>query len=222
MFYAGVRVDAETLDTRLRAEWPLIVARLDAAGYDGDFEVLGAGMTSVVLMGADGLAYKVAREGAARMLADEFDFLQTMHRTEAAPHLPTPVRFDPVASVLVREAVSGVVGRWGTRGLRDVFERIARVARENGWTAPEYKESSFVTADDGRVVMIDVGFANRLGFRLVAYVLALLDSGTPISAQEARDYAWALRMDASDGLTDPAMAAALQARLEQLVGQKLD
>lgn len=207
-------------------EWAAIESRLEGAGYSGDFEILGAGMTAIVLLGPDGSAYKVARPNTfedrnARMLADEYDFLKTLGKTDAAPHLPHAYAFDRKAGVLVRDAVAGDPGRWGTRGLREVFEKIQLAARANLWSAPEFKEDSFVVGSDGVPVMVDVGFASRLGHRLADHVEDLIADGFDFTEREARDFAWALRMDAMDGLVSAERVAAVQRKLEAIVGKDL-
>lgn len=215
----GLSVDTELLPPALYPEWEQLIARLVAAGYAGEFAVLGAGASAVVL--TDGArALKVARRGGEDLVAKEHDYLTSMQTTSVAEHLPHPMAYDLNAHVLVREVIAGQRGGWGTRGLRDVYERIAAVSREHLWTAPEYKEDSFIVADGGRIVMVDVGFTSRLGEREAEHIEALLDGGYVPSEQEARDVAWGLRMDAGKYITQ-ARAAAVQARLEALLGKDL-
>lgn len=214
----GLAVDTELLPEALYPEWEQLSARLVAAGYAGEFKVLGAGMTSIVLTDGE-RALKVARLGAEETIADEHEYLVAM-QPELAAHFPAPIGFDSVAHVLVREVIEGRRGGWGTRGLREVYEHVVRASRANQWTEPEYKEDSFIITDSGRIVMVDVGFANRIGERHAQHIEALLDGGHVPTEQDARDWAWGLRMDAPKYIT-PERAAVIQARLEALVGKDL-
>lgn len=214
--------DVEYLHASVRAELPRILARLNAAGYDGDYDVLGAGMTSVVLRDRrTGYALKVARDAAgAETITDEYEFLVSLEGTSAAKYLPAVYQFDALAGVLVREGVEGRPGSPMTRGLQDVFEVIVESAKRAGWTRPEFKENSFIVREDGSIVMVDVGFALRTGHRLVAYVERVLSS--PVKQRRVyADLAWALRMDAADGLIPVRIATELQARMEAITGDSL-
>lgn len=224
---AGVRLDPQDVEYAhevVRAALPDILKRLDAAGYSGDFKLLGAGMTAVVLYKPNtGEALKVARDSfGARMLAGEYEFLTSMADSAVAKNLPEVHAFDPAAGVLMREAVVGRVGTPSTPGLFDTYERITREARKRHWTKPEYKEDSFVVEPDGNIVMVDVGFANPIGPRLAANIEAALDSGQIISVAQAEDWAWEMRMDVQDGVLPAAWAAEIKSRLEQRVGKSLE
>lgn len=227
MSYRDVRIPEEDVSYQpevVQAELPAIIDRLNAAGYDGDFQILGAGMTSVVLLDeATGRAFKVARHlpGDAAMIADEYDFLTSLVHTDAVAFLPDAFSYDPEAGVLVREGIEGRAGGWGTRGLREVYDVIVKAARQAGWSHPEFKENSFVIRDDGTIVMVDVGFSQRIGPRFVAWLEDQLASGAQFKADQLRTFAFNLRMDAADGLTPPAVAEALQARMEEIAGTSL-
>lgn len=213
--------DFDLMPGLIRDEWPLVQARLESLGLTGEFRYLGAGATAVVLLGPEGNAYKVARsEFATEMLSTEYEYLTSMQGSDVGGALPRPMGFQN--GVLVREGVPGRAGRWGTRGLRELYERIAAESRAHEWTPPEFKEDSFIVTDDGRIVMVDVGFTNRTGNRHADYVEAQLEAGEHFTERDARDAAWALRMDAADELVSPMRARELQARLEALVGRSLD
>ena len=227
MSYRDVRIAEDVRDQPevIQAELPEIIARLNAAGYDGDFRILGSGMTGVVLLDeATDRAFKVARhfQGNAEMISDEYDFLSSLAESEAAPLLPDAFSYDAHAGVLVREGISGRAGGWGSRGLREAYDVIVKAARAAGWSHPEFKENSFVIRDDGSIVMVDVGFAQRIGMRFVRWLEGRLGSGVHFKDGELRGYAYNLRMDASDGLIPPGVAAALQARMEEIAGTSLD
>jgi hypothetical protein len=213
--------DLDLMPALIRAEWPLVQARLESLGLTGEFRYLGAGASAVVLLGPEGDAYKVARsEFAIEMLSAEYEYLTSMQESAVGASLPRPLGFQN--GVLVREGIPGRAGGWGTRGLRELYDRIVAESRAREWTAPEFKEDSFIITDDGRIVMVDVGYANPIGNRHARKVEDRLDAGELFTEREARDAAWGLRMDAADGLVSPARARALQARLEALVGRSLD
>lgn len=224
---AAVRLDPEDVAYAhevVRAALPAVLERLDAAGYDGDFKLLGAGMTAVMLLNTrTGEGLKVAHDSfGARILFGEYEFLTSMVDSPVAKHLPEVYAFDPSAGVLVREAVAGRVGTMSTPGLFEVYERITREARKRHWTKPEYKEDSFVVEPDGNIVMVDVGFTNAIGPRLAAKIEAVLESGQDISIAQAEDWAWELRMDVSDGVLPATRADEIRSRLEQRVGKSLE
>lgn len=225
MRYADVRI-VENHREDLSAAIARVVARLNAAGYDGDFDVLGAGMTSVVLRDlATGYAFKVvwAPEDATSLalVADEYEFLVSLENSRVAALLPRVYQFDALAGVLVREGIEGRPGGWGTRGLREVYDAITEEAKRYGWTRPEFKEDSFIVRDDGSIVMVDVGFAQRTGARLVRYVESVLGSSVVHPRRFYADLAFALRMDAADKLIPARVAMELQARMEQITGGSL-
>lgn len=203
-------------------ELPELVARLDAAGYDGDYEILGAGQTAVIFFDPlTSRVLKVARSEESRfMLLDEYEFLTAMQGTSAAKLVPQVYDFDPVAGVLVREGIEGRPGGWGTRGLRDLYEEIVRVARLQDWSAPEYKEDSFIIRDDGSIVMVDVGFTGRFGQRLAAHIREALLS--PMSIHRAQQFAYELRWEVGDKRLTREEANALIVALSEKVGQRFD
>ena len=113
----------------IQAELPSIVERLNAAGYDGDFEILGAGMTSVVLLDqASQRAFKVARHLPVDLnaISDEYDFLVSLRNTVAAPYLPEAFSFDIHAGVLVRDIalcrIALEITRSGNKSIADNVE----------------------------------------------------------------------------------------------------
>lgn len=194
------------------------VERLAAAGYSGEFELLGIGMTGVVVLDpSTGVALKVARHGGADLesIADEYEFLVSLADSPVAAYLPQPVSWDPVG-IMTRETIEGRPGGWGTKGLRDVYDAIVKEARARDWSHPEFKENSFIIREDGSIVMVDVGFANRLGMRFVAWVEAKLEGGFVPTAADVENFSFNLRMDASNGLLPQEVADAMQARLKAL------
>lgn len=186
--------------------------RARGAGATGKLEYIGAGMTGIVFCDARERAYKVARHDGkvAPMLADEAEMMRLAAKMPGVgKHIARGVHFDRKHSVLVRECVRGKVGGWkdGAK-LRDLHERMGKELEPYGWTAPEYKEDSYVIARGRGPVLVDASMAHKVGRVLVKDVLDVLNNRRPISPDRTErftDLAFALRMER--GRTIPAPIA---------------
>jgi len=76
----------------------------------------------------------------------------------------------------------------------------------HGWGAPEFKPDSFVYAPHRGPVLVDASMPNRLGRRMVAYVLDVLNGRRPLprtfrgdEAGAWKDLAFYIRREATAG-----------------------
>lgn len=183
--------------------------RARSAGAQEPIQYVGAGAAGIVLSDRNG-CWKVGR-GGRFSLEDEFEFLSDAFR--AGARVVQVLAFHPEENVIERECVQGHPGGWGTRGVRAAYEAIAAVVNPLGWRGPEYKEDSFIVEDEtNALVLVDGGNVHRFGPRLADYIEDVID-GKRQRQDSWADLAWHLRMDAQDGLIDPARATELAKRL---------
>lgn len=145
-----------------------LAERAVAAGADPSrLEYVGAGMEGVTFR--DGKrAFKVSR--GERSLRNEADALSAL-RDADHPNVPRFYAYYPDLEVIVRQHIDGHPGGWGhQRQLHDVYLDISEVLHHADFSAPEYKEDSFVIDDRGHAYMVDLGFAYPIGKRGVATV----------------------------------------------------
>lgn len=195
--------------------------RARAAGATGKLEFIGAGMTGIVFCDGRERAYKVARHGGkvAPMLADEAEMMRLAAKMPGVgKNIARGVRFDGKHGVLVRECVRGKVGGWkdGAK-LRALHERIGKELEPYGYTAPEYKEDSYVIARGRGPVLVDASMAHKVGRVLVKDVLDVLNKRralTPERHERLTDLAFALRIE-RDRTVPRAIADRLLRRLKE-------
>jgi hypothetical protein len=204
-----------------------VVVRALAVGAKPPLTYLGAGMTAIVLCDsrAQEHAFKAYRFPDPRTFEGHEREAEWLQVASADRDLRDVVaRFfawHPVEQVLERECLTGRPGGWGTRGIRDLYERIQAVMWKHGWTAPEYKEDSFVVeAQTQRLVLVDAGFAHRRRETLVAYVREALD-GKRAHHESWRDLAFYLRLEMMDGDISEAAGRPLHDELEARAGERL-
>jgi hypothetical protein len=188
--------------THIEDQFPDAVARTLAAGALSPLEFLGAGMTSIVFCDAAGQGFKTARHLASEgMLADEAEWLATAGQIPGVQdHVARLTAYDPDLAVIERECVRGKRGTWamGTK-LRDLHVRIQTAMLPYGWTAPEYKEDSYVVARGRGPILVDASMPHRVGRRLVEYALDVLAGRRPTGPREFEDLAFSIRIEVSNG-----------------------
>ena len=176
-------VDHEYVDDDLPYLMPELVGRAIAAGAKPPLLYVGAGMTSVVLCDRQKHAFKIARQVSpslhAKWLEDEAEWLETASRVPGVrEHVATFVAYFPQLDVLERicpiPGTSDETYRY-RRGhfLWDLHHDIGDRMKAYGWTDPEYKENSYVLTAAGPV-LVDAGFAHRIGHRLLDYARDML------------------------------------------------
>ena len=180
------------------------------AGARPPLVYVGIGMTGVVFCDAAGKrAWKVARHPDSAMLEEEAEWLRVASTVPGVrEHVSRHVRFHERANVIERECV-GLGGPRSERerkrtGLHELHEKIGKAMQAYGYSAPEYKEDSYVYAPGRGWLLVDAGFAHLKGTRLAARAGEVL-KGARFAGERPSDLAWALRMEA--GKTVPTKAA---------------
>lgn len=173
----------------IRAEIAGAIERALAAGAAPPLEYVGAGMFGIVLCDAQDVAWKVARTGGRpvgkdkkhddfmrEMLDNEYEWLRDAAKTPAALNVAPVYALHPEQIVLERECVRGMPGGWNIgRELRDLHKRIEEAVEPLGWSAPEFKEDSYIVREDGIPVLVDISMPHRLGMNLADWVDDVLD-----------------------------------------------
>jgi hypothetical protein len=215
---SGDLLNPEEVHPIIRPEINDVVARVLAAGAVPPLTYLGAGMTSIVLCDSRGRGYKAGRRITPtnyRVLEAEAEFL------EAAKYVPAMrgrvarfVAWHPDELVIERECVTGETGTWGrSRKIDEAHREIEGIMLPHGWTAPEFKEDSYVFVD-GQPILVDAGFAHRVGDVLIAYAQDVL-AGIRLHPENRSDLAFQLRREAQEGTVDPRVAEELSGALRR-------
>lgn len=161
-------------------------------------------------------AYKVGR--GKHTLRDEAEALQAVSRL--SPLVPRFRRYDSAQRVLVREFVQGRVGQWYGSGpaLRQAYEQLEPLFRQADFTAPEWKEDSFVIADNGRPVMVDLGFARPVGKRGVRRLYERLNG--PLFPDDLFDLQFEVWALTREGDLAPQKGVSIFSTLDRIFGPK--
>ncbi len=169
-----------------------------AAGARHPIDYVGRGMTGVVFRDARGRGYKVARNDrtARHIVGEEAEWLRAASPVpELRRHIARLVRYHRGLGVIEREHIAAAPVPYGYSGKRRLlWEEIVRVMKPYGWSAPEYKEDSFVYARGRGWVLVDAGFVHRKGTRLAARAGEVL-RGRRFHGEKPSDLAWQLRME---------------------------
>jgi hypothetical protein len=140
-----------------------------AAGADPkSLKYVGAGGEGIVFEDNKGRAYKVARFRKKEKLRNEAEAMKSLEGTPAAKYVPKVHAFKH--GVIVRDKVEGKTGAWAAGDkIRPVYDAIVAALKEKDWSAPEYKEDSFIFDEKtGDPTMIDLGFIHPRGPRAAA------------------------------------------------------
>lgn len=156
------------------------------AGAQPPLEAIGEGATAVVFCDAAGLAFKVGRHPRLP-LVDEADWLWTaQHVPWVKDHVAVFHGYDAEHDVIVRECVQQrrsprARGGFGAseREVWDLMREVEPLMLPYGWSAPEAKPDSAVPTRDRGLVIVDAGFAKRVGQGLVRYVSDVLAGRRP-------------------------------------------
>lgn len=206
------------------SEMPRVVARARAAGARGPLEFVGAGGFAVVLCDPQDVAWKVFRTRdpstsqvfLRQMLADEYEFLRDAATTPAAPNVVRVFASHPRELVLERECVRGRPGTFAEgRELSDLLKRIEGFTLPVGWTAPEFKEDSFIIRPDGTAVLVDISLTQRVGDNLARFVEDVLD-GRRATSDSWHTLAFLV---AREGRNGPAKGGLPEARARELLAR---
>lgn len=200
-----------------------IVQRALDAGARPPIRYAGAGMYGIVFSDHWERAWKVARihksdEPRERLfmldsVAAEYEWLTAAAQSEISRHVPEVYALHPEQLVLEREFVEGRPGVWADdRRLHELHGKIEAAMLPRGWTAPEFKENSYIIKADGTPVLVDISMAMRVGMNLAGYVEAVLD-GLP-SHENWKDLAYSI-LSETRHVTIPADVA--RGLLERLI-----
>lgn len=203
------------------AEVRAAAARALRAGARPPLTFVGMGMTGVVFEDARGRGFKVGRRLSPenrKALSDEADWLRV---ASTVPEIRGRVarfgRYHRALNVIEREHVkSGVRPTWspkraGRQDRWELHETIGRAMRRHGWSAPEFKEDSYVFAPGRGWVLVDASLAHRVGSRLAARAGEVL-RGVRFSGDSPSDLAWEIRMESGKTIP-PHIAERLSDRL---------
>ena len=186
---------------------PDIVPRALDAGAKTPLVYVGAGMTSAVFCDSRGRAFKVGRERVpiiAHFLTDEAEWLEAAGRVPGVrEHVARLYRFHASLLVIERECpVADDDARWR---FRDTTWNLHRLLEDrmipHGWTAPEYKEDSWVLTKDGPI-LVDASMPHRVGKVLLRHTRDVLRGQAPVyNDDRPSDFAFSLRMEIGKTIT---------------------
>ena len=168
----------ERIPPYARNEMPAATDRAISAGATPPLEFMGVGMYGLVFCGREGHAWKVFRlvkgERSSFVfdaMTLEYEWLRAAAETSFSGNVARVFAVHPEEVVLERECVPGVPGAWSdeTR-LWDLHRAIEKEMVPLGWTAPEFKGSSYILRGDGTPVLVDISMAQRIGMNLAGYV----------------------------------------------------
>lgn len=169
-------------------EIPSSMMRAMAAGARPPLRYAGAGMFGIVFKDHWERAWKVGRvsKGEPRELlfmrdvvTSEYEWLTAAAQSEISHHVPEVYAMHGEQLVLEREFIEGRPGAWSDdRRLHELHGKIEAAMLPRGWTAPEFKENSYIIRPDNTPVLVDISMAMRVGMNLAGYVEAVL-AGLP-------------------------------------------
>jgi hypothetical protein len=195
-------IDEQYAPGSLGAELQAAAQRAMDSGAIEPLTYVGAGMTGIVFVDALGVAYKVyrwlsptSRSGAV----DEYEWL--MAASEAlGSDVAIPLWLDRDRLVLAREYIEGKAGGWASN-LYDHHMEIDRAMRPYGWTAPEFKEDSYIfpASSPKAPVLVDASMPRRIGDALLQYVDEIIAGDRPWFDETPSSLGFALRMEVYNG-----------------------
>lgn len=157
------------------------------AGAVGPLEYVGMGSYGIVLCDERNHAWKVFRRRAAsteegslfirNVLEDEHEWLRDAATTAIAEKVARVYAMHPEEIVLERECVRGAPGVWGQSSeLGRIHGEIEKAMVPLGWTAPEYKENSYIYEfETGIPRLVDISMVQRIGMNLARFTEDVLE-----------------------------------------------
>lgn len=188
---------------------------------------IGMGAQGVVLCDYRA-AFKVARNESdfgVQSMREEFEFLDAASQEPSiAQHIAKPFALHVNPLMIERECVEAREYRSSTKQRDDrrwdTFCRIMKLMNNRGWCCVEYKEDALVLHPKRGWVLVDGGFAHRMGWGLARHVRDVIMGKKPLVVDEwssegfiASTYAHQLRMDQMDGLLPKDVVQKLSAQL---------
>ncbi len=209
----------------LATELPDAADRALRAGAQAPLRYLGAGANGIVLCDARKRGYKVARSRETfTSLADEAEWLSVASSDPTLRNHVAKFRaWHPTLGVIERECVQAQdrekVRTWGLDDKRwNLHRMIGRVMRQYGWSAPEYKDDSYIVTRDRGLVLVDAGYVLRLGSRLAREVSAT--HRDPSASQFDRDFSRGTMRSEYDRTIPRSVGERLHSRLAALPNGK--
>lgn len=172
------------MDRWLSEQLPDAYQRALEAGASEPLDYVGAGQYGIVFCDGNNHAWKVARvapgESPAFMreaFQDEYEWLRAVEGTAVEKSVARAYAFHSEEIAIERECIRGRAGVWSDDAkLMKLHERLAKtMERERGWTAPEFKEDSYVITEKGAAILVDASMTQRLGMTLAEWIQDVLD-----------------------------------------------
>lgn len=190
------------------------------AGARAPLQYIGLGMTGVVFCDRRDIAFKVARKPnesiSRKLITEEANWLRV---ASTVPSIRGRVarfrRYHRSAAILERECVHATrPERRPARQRWDIHREIESAMLPYGYTAPEYKDDSYVFTRGRGWVLVDASMPSEVGSRLAARAAETL-RGKRFLNERPSDLAFQIRMES--GRTLPAaLAQRLSDKLEAL------
>jgi predicted Ser/Thr protein kinase len=219
----GVPHETLTKEAHAAVKKEVMEAAYRAAAVGADpktMKYVGAGAESITFE-SSGRAYKVSRwpKRKKENLRNEAEAIQSLKGTEAAHLVPKVYKYDSEHDVIVRDMVEGRPGGWGTKGLREAYEKIVAELAKKEWGHPEFKEDSFIVDEAGKnPKMIDVGFVHPRGQREVRWLERKIGQAESKADIDLLDIGFTMRMSLADGFLKPEQAKKMRAKIVEYYG----
>lgn len=190
-----------------------LIVRALAAGAMAPLEYKGHGIEGAVFCDRKGRAFKVGLRLLNRgrpSLEAEAEWVRVASQVPwVQDHVARFIRWDPNVNVLVRECIDGVKPRWNFDPWA-VHREIGERMRPYGFMLPEFKADSYALVRGRGPVLLDAGFAVRVGPRVAREALQkIADSDRVDRGIDARY----LRSEAA-GWSRPELAHRVASRLD--------
>jgi hypothetical protein len=207
VLHALKKGELERVPTVVRHELPGVLKRALTAGAKPPLEFVGAGMTGLVFLDTQGHAWKVARRTTSSLQQTFAEEAEWLHDAQQVPyvrdHVAKIIAFHPSELAIEREYVRGRAGGWGSSGIWEIHREIERQMVPSGWTAPEYKEDSYVLPGDtgSNWVLVDASMPHRVGMKLVQKAVDLMSGEDEIDPglETPQDYSFYIRREMHEG-----------------------
>lgn len=222
-YLAGI-VNPGRVPSRWKDEVEAAAHRAGAAGAGDDLEFVGIGAYGIVFCDPQDRAWKAFRVTPnpdekeivflESVLLQEYEWLRDAAGTPIAGSVARVHRMHPEQLVLERECVRGRPGVWADSGpLSKLHAVIEKEMVKVGWTAPEFKEDSYIFGPAGPK-LVDISMAQRIGRNLLRHVEGVL-AGRRRTPESAHDLAFFLLREIRENeLTAEEAAPALRALVE--------
>lgn len=159
--------------------------RATAVGAEAaSLKYVGAGMEGIIFQDGQGRAYKVSRNRSDKhpnRLRNEAEAMMALADSPVA-HLVAKVHgYDKQHDVITRDMIQGSSAGWGqSKRMQEAYQEIAHELGKRGWTAPEFKEDSFIVPQGGgEPVMVDMGMIHPKGAVLAARLKERVENLNP-------------------------------------------